>query len=574
MCSSILIRIILGLLPIASLWIIKALINSATLLLQGKGTYYSAVLILLFLQLLVSIVNSFLINFKEIIDEHANVKFDFILGEMVSKRAANVPLAYFDLPEFFNHLERINGNLGNKILSPIRNIFDTLQSIITLFSYFSFLLFVHWILVVLCLLTAVPILIVQYKYGSAKFFLMRFQTPLARKANYTKALINDRHTAKEIRLFGLSTFLLDRWRELYFKNSREMLKLIKREKFSRIGLDLTTSLLYIGAAFISITLLKSKQLGVGGFVSITQAIQGAQSSINMVASNIAKILQEQLYIEDFFRFMEFELSDVKITKNISVKPFPKELKVGISFENVSFHYPRGKNILNSVTFTIYPGEKIAIVGENGSGKTTLIKCLMGLYQVTTGNIRFDSIDIDDIAFDDLRRHITVIFQDFIRYSYTVYDNIAFGDLRHYKNYDLIKKVSESSGVDNFVSKFKNGYATELGRYLTDGEDLSGGQWQKMALARTLLRSGEIVILDEPTSALDPQTELEVFEQFDTMTKDKTVIFISHRMAAARLADRILVMKNGHLVEVGNHNELMAYNSEYKKMFVMQAKWYA
>lgn len=572
--ASLFIHIINGLLPLASLAITQSLVNNVSLLINGHIDRAQQILLMLILGFIIAILESMSIHLKDLNDQYGQIKMDYIIGKQVSEKMASVPYGFYDLPEFYHHFNRISGNYGMRIMSPIQNVLNMVQNIISLVSYLVFLWFVHWSLVVLCLIVAFPILLVESKYGSAKFFLMRFLTPEAREAGYTSGLLQDRQGAKEIRLFSLAPFLLEKWTQLYWKNNREMLKLIRKEKSAYIGLDMCTALVYAGAAGISIWLLKASRLQVGGFVAMTQAIKGAQNAINMIASYLAKVYEEHLYIEDLFKFLQFESSHIKTSCKNKTMPFPTSLKQGIVFEHVSFRYPKmTQDILDDVTFTIRPGEKIAIVGENGSGKTTLVKCLLGLYAVTEGCIKIDGTNIEEINDESLHRHFTVIFQDFMQYAYSVQDNIAFGDIERQKDQKEIHRAALLSGVDAFAKNFTDGYNTKLGRILADGEDLSGGQWQKIALGRALFRDAEIIILDEPTAALDPQTELEVFNHFHTLTKDKTAIYISHRMAAARMADRIFVMKKGSLIEVGSHSELMKRKGEYQKMFKMQAKWY-
>ncbi|MGG1513743.1 ATP-binding cassette domain-containing protein, partial [Brevibacillus agri] len=247
----------------------------------------------------------------------------------------------------------------------------------------------------------------------------------------------------------------------------------------------------------------------------------------------------------------------------------------IFIKNLSFKYPKSNQlVLNGITIHIRPGEKVAIVGDNGSGKSTLVKCLMGLYQVEKGSVFYDDIDIVNIDNCDLHKNMTAIFQDFMKYAFTVMDNISFGDIHNTHDFELVKRIGIQTGVDDFVKKMPKDYDTLLGKILGEGEDLSGGQWQKIAIARSLFRDSKILILDEPTSSLDPLKELEVYEQFNSMTNGKTVIFISHRMAAARMADKIIVLKNGKVAECGTHDDLMFLKSEYYQMYSVQAKWYS
>jgi ATP-binding cassette, subfamily B, bacterial len=465
------------------------------------------------------------------------------------------------------------GNSGERMMSPIRAVLDIGQNVITLISFFVFLIQVHWLLAFTSTLMAIPVLVVQGKYGNKQFRLLRYQTPSIREAHYLSALLNDRESAKEIRLFNLKNHLLDRWSRLFIENNKKIFDLSKRRELAHLGLQLFTSIIYVFNAFFLIRLLKTTTLKIGDFVGVMQAVQGTQNTITDLSIKVANIFNEFLYIQDLFSFLEFEDPSMKIARG--EKDFPSSMGQGIEFKNVSFTYPHSKrDVLSNVSFIIRPGEKIAIVGENGSGKTTLVKCLMGLYPVSRGGIFFDSVSIKDIKQEELFKNLTVIFQDFMKYNMSVKDNITISLQEDAKNELKMIDVAKQTGVDSFVSRYERRYETILGKILFEGEDLSGGQWQKIALARALFKNGQIFVLDEPTAALDPKAELEVFKQFEVLSKQKTTIYISHRMASARIADRILVMKNGELVEMGHHDELMGNDSEYARLFNMQAKWYA
>ncbi len=571
--TTILFSIIAGLIPVTALWITKELINAVANLIMDQAGDYRLALSLLLLQFLISLFSSVMTNWQEYLDRKIELRLDHDLQQVILAKTTSVPLAYFDIPDFYHHLSRVQGNQGSRFVSPIRNLLNIGKSGIVIGSFLIYLFTVHWSLVLLSLVAAVPIFLVQRKFGNSKFRLFLFQTPLAREANYTSHLLQDRNAAKEIRLFGLASHLAKRWSDRFWRNANQSLKLLRKQQLADVGLDGLTALFYVGSAGIIIWLIRTTSVKIGDFVAIGQAVQGTQSSINQISMLSARIYEESLYIQNFFHFLEYE--NQALISETGTQPFPAPLKTGIEIDAVTFSYPgQDRPVLQNVSFQIRPGEKVAIVGENGSGKTTLVKCLMGLYPVTSGSISLDGLNIKQIDKSDLYQHITVIFQDYMRYSYSAHDNIAFGDIERLDDHPHVQEVAATSGVDEFVQKFPNGYNTYLGRFLQDGEDLSGGQWQKIALARALFRDGDVIILDEPTAALDPHAEMEVFRQFESLTRDKTSIFISHRMSAARMADRIIVMKDGQVVEIGSHEELIALNAEYAQMYGAQAKWYA
>jgi len=562
-----------GINPLITLWLSKKLIDSIVEILQHKAnSSYSDVFWILLAQVLISIFAAALRKIKELLDRSIEIKLNHDLQKMISEKASTVPLAYYDLPEFHDHMERIKGAQGSRFLSPIKGLLSLAESIITTFSFLIFLISTHWMLTILSVLAAIPIMVMQTKYGKERFWFQYTQTPLARETNYITYLLNERDFAKEIRLFGLQEYLLDRWSNKFKKNASESLKLLRKEKYSQIALDGLTAILYACSVGVIVWLAKKKTLTIGDFVAIGQAVQGTQSSINQISTLLSSLYEENLYIKDFFDFLDYEyLPSNSKTQEIQVDwSFVDQ----ISLKNVSFKYPgQTKYSLKNVSFDIKKGEKIAIVGENGSGKTTLVKCLQGLYDITEGRIFIDNIDIKEIKQNSIRENITAIFQDFVKYPFSISDNIGFGNVKNIHDVEKIKLASRKSGADVFIRKLPDEYETNLGQLFGDGVDLSGGQWQKIALSRALFRNGQVVILDEPTSALDPKAEMEVFSDFKTLVKDKTVIFISHRLAAARLADRILVLKDGQIIEEGNHQQLMNLGKEYYKMFMSQARWY-
>lgn len=519
---SIIFRIFLGLLPLATLWITKELVDNVTLLIQGKLTGEQLIIYLLILQLTITIVRSAIRYYCDFLNIKMEYEVDYYLNQKVTEKSIAVPFSYFDLPEFYNHQDRLkNRNLGSNILGPLKNLLSIMESILTLLSYLSFLFIIHWSLVVLSLLSFVPILIVQTKYSSSKYTLLKSQTPELREAKYIQSLILNRQSAKEIRIFELGSYFLQRWKELFRKNNLALLKIIMREKRAKILLDTFTAILFSISAFIVVTLLKAGKVSVGQFVSLTQSIAGAQGAVNAIAFDISSIYDSNLYLEDMLKYLEFEREDIeklsKSTETLNNFSFCDS----ISFKNVNFCYPMNTQaVLNNINLEIKKGEKVAIVGENGSGKTTLVKCLMGLYPINNGNITFDGTDISNINKMQLRKNIAVIFQDFMKYAFTVKENVVFGDINRFDDSNHLQSVAEKSDISSFVDKFPDKFDTFLGKLFKEGKDLSGGQWQKVAIARTLFSESEIIILDEPTAALDPQSELDIYEKFNELTHGK------------------------------------------------------
>jgi ATP-binding cassette subfamily B protein len=569
---SVLISVITGFIPLFQLWISKELVNQVSNLIINKSQNYIITLVLLLFEFILISLDSLLKKSQDYFDNKVQILLDHDLKKNIAEKSITVPYGYFDIPDFYNHLNRVNGSPGTRFLAPLRDLLDIGSSLINVISYFAFLVSINWILLVLSIIASFPVFLIQFRFGKILFDLLVKQTPYKREANYFEFLLSNREAAKEIRLFNISSYILKRWSNLYMKNSLESLHVLKRRKISEFSLDVFTAFLYSLSAVIILKLIGNHTISIGEFVAVGQAVGGLQSSMNQMSNTLAKMFENNFYVKDYYKFIDFNEESIK-SEDGNLR-FPSPIKRGIEFKNVCFHYPKNnKYILKNINLTIKSGEKIAIVGENGSGKSTLIKCLLGLYKPTEGSIFFDDIDITMIDKADLHKNITAIFQDFMRYSLTVRENIAFGDIENINNINKIEQTAKKTKIDSLIESFDKGYETYLGRFIYDGVELSGGQWQKIALARTIFRNSQVLIFDEPTSSLDPEAELEVFNQFKRFTTNKTAIFISHRMSAAKMADRIIVMKEGRIVEIGTHDELIKLCGEYERLFRKQAQWY-
>lgn len=571
MLFSLLASVVMGTLPIATLTVTKHLIDTVTELVMKRSEDFRMALWLLLAQFLIVLLSSTVQKAQEYFNRKLEFRLDHLLQQQILHKTSSVPYSYYDLPEFQDHLDRVNGGMGGRFLQPLKNVLEIGKSALVMLSFLGFLFTVHWSLVVISTVASIPIFFIQSGFGKRSFQLTVAQTKTMREAHYLSHLLKSRPAAGEVRLFRLAAHLTQLWSQKFLKNAAEQLSLQKKQQTAYVGLDGITALFYTLAAGVMVWLMRTSTVTVGDFVAIGQAVQGTQGSINGISQQLARLYESGLFIRDYFSLLEYEAPHVRKTEG--TEPFPA-LVQGISVENISYRYVKSqRDVLQDVSFRIRPGEKVALVGENGSGKTTLVKCLMGLYPVTGGQICFDGVNLDAIEQGALRKEINVIFQDFMRYQLPVRDNIACSEIEQYGDDVRLAEAAEKSGAAKFVGRMAQGYDTYLGRMYREGEDLSGGQWQKIALARAVFADAQVVILDEPTAALDPQAERDVFAQFERLTAGKTAIFISHRMAAARLADRIVVMKDGRVAEQGTHAELMALGGEYRRMYEMQAEWY-
>ncbi|SFD08293.1 putative ABC transport system ATP-binding protein [Bacillus sp. 491mf] len=569
---SILFMLILGILPAATIWVTKELVNTVSLLIMDNEQNYDLAIFLLILQFMLLLAETVIKQIQHYVDEKLHFELNKCLTEKIAQKTIKIPYSYFDNPDFYNHTNRVKSNTGRRILSPINSIFSITQSLITISSLIILLISIHWSLALISTIVFIPTIMIKSHLGKKGFLLSKTLTPIIRETTYIENLIMEKDSSKEVRLFNLYPHFIQRWKKKYEENMKYSLSFIKVKSKAEIFLDGIIAISYCGAAGIIIWLIKKSAVKIGDFVSIGQAVHSTQSALHAISTNFAQLYEDILYIYDYFNYID-SFEEVELDKT-EYLPFPAVLKKGIRFENVSFSYPNSdKKILQNLSFSIQPGENIVIVGHNGSGKTTLIKCMIGLYPVTSGNIYFDDIPIHNINLHSLRENTTVIFQDFTRYFFTIDENIYFGDISNKYDKNKIEKAAKQAGIYKYIENLPNKSKTYLGRFLQDGEELSGGQWQKIAIARALFKNSSIMILDEPTSALDPLSEKEIFDKFNQMTKGKTAIMISHKMSAAKLADKIIVLDNGKLVEIGSHENLMENKQTYYKLYTTQANLY-
>jgi putative ABC transport system ATP-binding protein/ATP-binding cassette subfamily B protein len=568
---SIILALVTGVVPIVTLWITKETVNEVSDIISSKDHEISYFIRLLIVQFIILVSHSLIKNWHQLLTEKVKIKLDFYLKKVIFNKITSVPYFYFDLTDFYNHHNRIKNNPAQYFTSLLEKGLNVCSAFITLASMVAFLFHIHWVLMVISFISAIPVLIFQSYFGNMKFFMILKQTPKAREISYIEHLFNNRESIKEIRIGNTTDFLLKKWANRYRENAIQALTLFKKQQFGNIGLDAISAILFSVAAYIIVLLTKTRSLKIGDFVSIGQAITNTQQALNMLSFNMAKIYEDYLYINDYYLFLHFSCEKYadKKTNHINMnlnQPF--HMKV----DNISFKYINSnKNAINNMSFEIEPGETVAIVGENGSGKSTLIKCLLGLYHPTEGRIYYDNVDSRLIPPQIIYKKMAVLFQEFIKYPFSLAENITCGEDEAYENFF---NIYDQLGINSFVSDLSDGYDTYLGKFLYDGDDISGGQWQKVALARNLIKkNAEVFIFDEPTSALDPISEQELFKKIKSLTNGKTVIFISHQMAASKSADKIIVLKNGGVEEVGTHHELLLNEGEYYSLYSSQAKWF-
>jgi ATP-binding cassette, subfamily B, bacterial len=488
----------------------------------------------------------------------------------VMEQAATLDLTTYENPVFYDRMERARVQATDRLVM-IQQMGRLFQQIITTLIFSAALAWASPWLVLLLALGVLPSFLGETHYaflGYAKNFR---QTPAKRQMDYLRQVAGSREGAKEVKLFGLSGFFTDRFQTLANQIFVEDVKLSRSKLIVGGLLGIIGTLGYYGAYIYVIWRTIQGGYDIGQFTFLTTAIQQASSNLQQVFSTASGIADQALFLTDLIAF--FDMKPTVVSKPDGVLA-PRPIQIGFEFRNVSFTYPgTSRTVLKNFSFILRPGERVALIGENGQGKTTIVKLITRLYDPTEGQILLDGKDLRDYVLEDLHREIGVIFQDFMRYELTALENIGVGRIDHTNQQDEIELAAHKSLADTVVNKLEKGYEQLLGRRFEGGVELSGGEWQKIALARAYLRDAQLLILDEPTAALDARSELEVFERFAELTQGKMALLISHRFSTVRMADRIVVLSEGRLIEEGNHESLIDAGGLYAEMFEMQAASY-
>jgi ATP-binding cassette subfamily B protein len=503
---------------------------------------------------------------------------DSLLGDLFSnytsmrimRHATTLDLDQFEDSVFYDKLERARQQtVGRSVL--LSQVMSQVQDFISMaFLLAGLIAFNPW-LILLLVIAIIPSFLGESYFNSQNYALTRSQTPERRELDYVRYLGASDETAKEVKIFGLADFIINRFKTLSDKFYADNSKLAVKRSAWGTFFSVLGSIGYYAAYGIIIYQTVTGKTSVGTLTFLAGSFRQLSSLMESMLNRFTTVSQGAIYLNDFLEFFEIK---PKISIAEKPLPFPNPIRQGFIFENVGFQYHNSESWANRhLNFTLHPGEKLALVGENGAGKTTLVKLLARLYDPSEGRILLDGVDLKEYAIDDLRLNLGIIFQDYLRYQMTLSQNIAVGNISEMGNKALIQKAAEESLADALAEKLPNGYEQWLGRRFNDGVELSGGEWQKVALARAYMKDAQVLILDEPTAALDARAEYEVFQRFAQMTKGKSAVLISHRFSTARLADRILVLDKGTVLETGTHEELILKNSRYAELFRLQAKGY-
>ena len=573
--TNLLARIISALLPVSMLWVGKLIIDEIVLQLNAETQDMDQLWLWIGLEFSLAIASDLLSRLTTHTDALLGDQYSIESSVKIIKKTAELSLSQLEDSEFYDKLERARQQTTGRV-GLMSNILTQAQDIIVIASLLTgVVVFEPW-LIILLVLSIIPTILNEIKFSGTSYSLARSWTQERRELDYLRYVGASDVTAKEVKLFGLSGYLAERFSILsqqYYEESKKLS--YKRAIWGSLFNIISTSA-YYGAYVLIVFRTVMGVLTIGDLTFLSGSFNRLRNKLQGVFIRFTAITERSLYLQDYFEFLNLRTGQGfnSIAASEEKLPLPENMKEGFEFRNVGFQYPRSEHwVIRHVSFNLMVGEKLALVGENGAGKSTLIKLLLQFYAPTEGEIFLDGIPIhqfDPAAYHD---RFGVIFQDFVKFDLSLRENIAVGEIEELENQARIQNAAEKSLAEEVIKELPNGYDQKLGRRFKDGKDLSGGQWQKIAMARAYMKDADVLILDEPTSALDARAESETFNRFISLTHGKTAVIISHRFSTVRIADRIMVLKGGSILEIGTHEELMANKQLYSELFNLQAAGY-
>jgi ATP-binding cassette, subfamily B, bacterial len=572
--ASVVLTVLQGVLPLASIWLMKLIVDGVTsgMAAPDRSAAFRHVAVLIAFAGSVGLVGVMLRSLATMVGEAMGQTVTDHVTDIIHSQSVAVDLEYYENPRYHDALHRAQQEAPYRPMSIVNDLTGTGQALVSLVAMVGLLLTLHWSVGLIVLAAAVPGALVRLRYSGKLFRWQRERTVTERQSYYAHWLLTDSTRAKEVRLFGLGDLFRTRYRELRRILRRERIGLTARRSLAELGAGAAAVLAVFGTfAYIAWRAI-SGAITLGMMVAYYQAFQTSLTSLQSVLGGLARLYEDNLFLSYYDEFMALE---PHVLPPAHPQPVPRPMSAGISFRDVDFSYPdTERHALAQISLDIRPGEVTAFVGPNGSGKTTLVKLLCRLYDPSAGAITLDGTDLREFDVVDLRRHMSVIFQDFAQYQLTVRENIRVGNVELDATDPAIEAAARDADAHDAINGLRHGYDTMLGKWFDEGEELSVGEWQKVALARAFVRDAEILVFDEPTSALDPEAEWNVFQHIRELANGRAVILISHRFSTVRTADRIHILDQGRIIESGTHDQLMALSGRYAGMYEVQARAYA
>jgi ATP-binding cassette, subfamily B, bacterial len=565
--------VVQGVLPLLPLYLMKLMVDAVTagVAAADKGVDFRQVVFLIVLMAAVALFSALTSSIAGLVSQAQSLGITDHMNNVLHAKSIEVDLEYYESAQYYDTLQRAQREAPFRPTRIVNGLVRIGQSGISFLAIAGLLFSFSWIITAILFAAVIPGVFVQLRYSNKMYRWQRERTSTERQTSYLNQMLTNSSYAKEIRLFNLGPLFVGRFRDLRRKLRGEILGIAARRSAADLVAQTSTIVAIYGSlAFIAYQTVQG-DITIGDLVMYFMAFQRGQGFLKNILGGLTGLYEDNLFLSNLYEFLDLKR---KVSEPVQARPLPQPMQRGIVVNHVSFQYPTGtRKVLEDISLTIRPGEVVALVGENGSGKTTLIKLLCRLYDPTGGTITIDGVDLRQFETKALRHEIAIIFQDYAHYHLTARENIWFGNTALPPDHEHVIAAARRSGADDVIGALPHGYDTILGKWFEDGEELSIGEWQKVALARAFMRDAQIIVLDEPTSSMDAKAEYEVFQSFRQLVSGRTAILISHRFSTVRMADRIYVLKQGSIIEGGTHKELINRQGVYADLFERQARSY-